>query len=69
LTPGGSSIHLHTNNTQNTEDGTYITITTEKKQLKGEKTITRIMRYCGKKYGRAGQATDDNTSGCALHAG
>jgi hypothetical protein len=27
LTPGGSSIHLHTNSTQNTEDGTHITIT------------------------------------------
>jgi uncharacterized protein YceK len=26
LTPGGSStVHLHTNNTQNTENGTYIT--------------------------------------------
>jgi hypothetical protein len=27
LTPGGSSIHLHTNSTQNTEHGTHITIT------------------------------------------
>jgi hypothetical protein len=25
LTPGGSSTHLHTNSTQNTEDGTRIT--------------------------------------------
>jgi hypothetical protein len=31
LTPGGSSIHLHTNSTQNTEDGTHITITRGKK--------------------------------------
>jgi hypothetical protein len=30
LTPGGSSIHLHTNSTQNTEDGTHITMTREK---------------------------------------
>jgi hypothetical protein len=34
LTLGGSSIHLHTNSTQNTEDGTHITITRKK-------TITR----------------------------
>jgi hypothetical protein len=27
LTPGGISTHLHTNSTQNTEDGTHITIT------------------------------------------
>jgi hypothetical protein len=27
LTPGGSSINLYTNSTQNAEDGTYITIT------------------------------------------
>jgi hypothetical protein len=27
LTPGGSSIHLHTNSIQNTDDGTHITIT------------------------------------------
>jgi hypothetical protein len=27
LTPGGSSTHLHTNCTPNTEDGTHITIT------------------------------------------
>jgi hypothetical protein len=25
--PGGSSVQLHTNSTQNTEDGTHITIT------------------------------------------
>jgi hypothetical protein len=38
LTPSGSSIHLHTNSTQNTEDGTHITITKErkKKQLQGK---------------------------------
>jgi hypothetical protein len=30
LTPGGSSIHSHTNSTQNTEDGTRITITRKK---------------------------------------
>jgi hypothetical protein len=30
LTPGGSSIHLHTNSPQNTEDGTHITIKREK---------------------------------------
>jgi hypothetical protein len=30
LTSGGSSIHLHTNSTQNTEDGTHITITRKK---------------------------------------
>jgi hypothetical protein len=30
LTPGGSSIHLHTNSTQNTEDGTQIKITRKK---------------------------------------
>jgi hypothetical protein len=34
LTPGGSSIHLHTNSTQNTEDGTHITITREKNNYK-----------------------------------
>jgi hypothetical protein len=27
LTPGGSSTHLHTNSTQNTENGAHITIT------------------------------------------
>jgi hypothetical protein len=27
LTPGGRSIHLHTNSSQNTEEGTHITIT------------------------------------------
>jgi hypothetical protein len=27
LTPGGISIHLHTNSTQNTEEWTHITIT------------------------------------------
>jgi hypothetical protein len=43
LTPGDSSIHLHTSSTQNTEDGTHITIT--RKQ-----TITR------KKLGSAGRA-------------
>jgi hypothetical protein len=32
----GSSIHLHTHSTQNTEDGTHITITM-KKQLQGTK--------------------------------
>jgi hypothetical protein len=47
LTPGGSSIHLHTNSTQNTEDGTHITITRKHKQLQEktnnykEKTMTR----------------------------
>jgi hypothetical protein len=30
LTPGSSSIHLHTNSTQNTEDGTHVTITRKK---------------------------------------
>jgi hypothetical protein len=35
LTPGGSSIHLHTNSTQNTEDGTHITITI-KNNYKGQ---------------------------------
>jgi hypothetical protein len=30
LTHGGSSIHLHTNSTQNTEDGTHTTITRKK---------------------------------------
>jgi hypothetical protein len=30
LTPGGSSIHLHTNSSQNTEDGTHITVTRKK---------------------------------------
>jgi hypothetical protein len=34
LTPSGSSIHLHTNSTQNTEDGTHITITREKNNYK-----------------------------------
>jgi hypothetical protein len=36
LTPGGSSTHLHTNSTQNTEDGTCITMKKnylKKKQL------------------------------------
>jgi hypothetical protein len=30
LTPGGSSTHLHTSSTQNTEDGTHITFTKKK---------------------------------------
>jgi hypothetical protein len=30
LTLGGISTHLHTNRTQNTEDGTHITITKKK---------------------------------------
>jgi hypothetical protein len=33
LTPGGSSTHLHTNSTQNTENGTYITINKFKTNL------------------------------------
>jgi hypothetical protein len=32
LTPCGNRIHLHTNSTQNTENGTHVTIT-RKKQL------------------------------------
>jgi hypothetical protein len=44
LTPGGNCVHLHTNSTQNTEDGTHIKITGEKI------TITR------NKLGRAGRA-------------
>jgi hypothetical protein len=34
LTPGGSSIHLHTNSTQNTEDGTHNNYKGEKKNYK-----------------------------------
>jgi hypothetical protein len=34
LTPGGSSVHLHTNSTQNTEDGTHVTV--KEKQLEGK---------------------------------
>jgi hypothetical protein len=30
LTPVGSSVPLHTNSTQNTQDGTHITVTREK---------------------------------------
>jgi hypothetical protein len=41
LTPGGSSIHLHTNSTQKTQNGIHITITTKK---------------LGSKLGNAGRA-------------
>jgi hypothetical protein len=34
LTPGGSSLHLLTNSTQNSEDGTHITITMSEKHQK-----------------------------------
>jgi hypothetical protein len=36
LTPGGSSMHLHINSTQNTEGGTHTKITRGKKQLQGK---------------------------------
>jgi hypothetical protein len=39
LTAGGSSVHVHTNNTQNTENGTHVTITRETKQLLGKKQL------------------------------
>jgi hypothetical protein len=41
LTPGGSSIHLHTNSTQNIEDGRPITIT-KKKQLQEKKLGNKL---------------------------
>jgi nitrate reductase beta subunit len=41
LTPGGSSKHLHTNSTQNTEAGTQITKTKKEKNYKEKITITR----------------------------
>jgi hypothetical protein len=40
LTPGSTSIHLHTNSTQNTEDGTHITITWKKTIARKKITIT-----------------------------
>jgi hypothetical protein len=43
LTPGGSSIHLHTNSTQKTEGRTHITITRgEKKQLQEKKLRSKF---------------------------
>jgi hypothetical protein len=52
LTPGGSSIHLHTNSTQNTEEGTHITITREKNNNYKEKNwelnweVRVVPRHC-----------------------
>jgi hypothetical protein len=54
LTPGGSSIHLHTNSTQNAENGTHITIT-RKKIITREK-ITITTKTFGSKLGNAGRA-------------
>jgi hypothetical protein len=48
LTPGGSSIHLHTNRIQNTEDETHIKITRKK--------ITITRKKLGSKLGIAGRA-------------
>jgi hypothetical protein len=42
LTPGGSSIHLHTNSTHNTEDGTHITITRKKLGSAGRDPSLRV---------------------------
>jgi hypothetical protein len=44
LTPSGSSIHLHTNSTQNTEDGTHITTTGGKEKNSGVKIIDLLLR-------------------------
>jgi hypothetical protein len=47
LTPGGNSIHLHTNNLHTTQNRTYITITWEKtieKNVKG-KTVKEKNNY------------------------
>jgi hypothetical protein len=43
LTPGESSTHLHTNNTQDTENGTYITI----KKLRTSITIKKFKTNLG----------------------
>jgi hypothetical protein len=49
LTPGGSRIHLHTNSTQNTKDGTHITITMNKLGSKlgsaGRGPSLRVIRW------------------------
>jgi hypothetical protein len=42
LTADGSSTHLHTNSTQNTEDRTYITTTRGGKKIKEKITIKNI---------------------------
>jgi hypothetical protein len=54
LTPGGSSIYLRTNSTQNTVGGTHITITSKKKYKEKKITITR--KQLGSKLGIAGRA-------------
>jgi hypothetical protein len=43
LTPGGSSTHLHTNNSQDTENRTYITI----KKLRTSITIKKVKTNLG----------------------
>jgi hypothetical protein len=51
LTPGGSSINLYTNSTQNTEDGTHITITRKKititrKNWEVNLEVRAVPRFC-----------------------
>jgi hypothetical protein len=62
LKHGGSRIHLHTNSTQNTEDGTHITITRREKIFAKEKIITR--KKLVRKLGSAGSAPS-----CELYPG
>jgi hypothetical protein len=45
LTPGGISTHLHTNSTQNTEDGTHITITRKKLGSAGRAPSLRVLPW------------------------
>jgi hypothetical protein len=44
LTPGGSSTHLHTNSTQNTEDGIHISVPKKKKVVNWE--VRAVPRLC-----------------------
>jgi hypothetical protein len=45
LTPGGSSIHLHTNSTHNAEDGTHITVTRKKLGSAGRARSLRVIPW------------------------
>jgi hypothetical protein len=45
LTPGGSSIHLHKNRTQNTEGATHITITKKKLGSAGRASSLRVIPW------------------------
>jgi hypothetical protein len=54
LTPGDCSTHLHTNSTQNIEDGTYITITRGKNSYKEKNNYMEKNNNYKEKIGKCG---------------